>query len=262
VDAASGGFIAPFIQPDLEWDFRLPLVKSINTSGHKFGLVFAGIGWIIFREPQDLPADLVFHVNYLGGDQASFTLNFSKGAGTILAQYYQFVRLGFDGYKAVMINSMATSEYLRNRLMETGRFDIIDKANMPLVAFALKDDSSFSVFDLQERLKGHGWIVPAYTCPTGATNLKIMRVVVKQNFSYDMADLLIKDIQAAFVYLDHAHPANKEIHEAATKKAWVAQHQWRVQHNTVRVQETPQTTANKSEPVMHKDTGNKTTGVC
>jgi len=127
---------------------------------------------------------------------------------------------------------------------------------MPLVAFALKDDSLYTVFDLQERLKARGWIVPAYTCPTGATSLKIMRVVVKQNFSCEMADLLIKDFKAAFVYLDHVHSANKEIHEVATKKAWVAQHHWRVLRNTVHV------AANKSEPVMHKDTGNKTTGIC
>ena len=122
VDAASGGFIAPFLTPELLWDFRLPLVKSINASGHKFGLVYAGIGWIIFREAKDLPENLVFHVNYLGGDQASFTLNFSKPASTVVGQYFNFVRLGFDGYRAVMQNSMESAAYLRSKLQKNGQF--------------------------------------------------------------------------------------------------------------------------------------------
>eukprot|EP01094_Clydonella_sp_ATCC50884_P003892 TRINITY_DN129_c0_g1_i5.p1 TRINITY_DN129_c0_g1~~TRINITY_DN129_c0_g1_i5.p1 ORF type:complete len:499 (+),score=164.85 TRINITY_DN129_c0_g1_i5:99-1595(+) len=188
VDAASGGFIAPFTAPDLVWDFRLPLVKSINVSGHKFGLVYAGIGWILFRERGDLPDGLVFHVNYLGGDQASFTLNFSKSAACIVAQYYQLVRLGHEGYKAIVENGMAAAAYLREGLVETGKFSVVDRAHMPLVAFSLKDSSKYTVFDLQDRLRGRGWIVPAYTCPSGACDLAIMRVVVKQNFSMDMAD--------------------------------------------------------------------------
>eukprot|EP01123_Difflugia_compressa_P012589 TRINITY_DN543_c6_g1_i1.p1 TRINITY_DN543_c6_g1~~TRINITY_DN543_c6_g1_i1.p1 ORF type:complete len:465 (-),score=60.43 TRINITY_DN543_c6_g1_i1:41-1366(-) len=221
VDAASGGFIAPFIQPDLLWDFRLPLVKSINASGHKFGLVFAGIGWVLFREPHDLPEDLVFHVNYLGGYQSSFTLNFSKGASTVLAQYYQFLRLGFHGYKAVVTNCMSNSQYLRKKLIETKKIYIVDKECMPLVAFSLIDDSSCSVFDLQSRLKARGWIVPAYACPTGATTLKIMRVVVKQNFSCDMADLLVKDIISALDYFEH-YPVPKPSSPDTARAAFYA----------------------------------------
>eukprot|EP01126_Amoeba_proteus_P054424 TRINITY_DN6695_c0_g2_i14.p1 TRINITY_DN6695_c0_g2~~TRINITY_DN6695_c0_g2_i14.p1 ORF type:complete len:366 (+),score=69.53 TRINITY_DN6695_c0_g2_i14:611-1708(+) len=202
VDAASGGFIAPFINPDLVWDFRLPLVKSINLSGHKFGLVYAGIGWVIFREKSDLPDDLVFHVNYLGGDQASFTLNFSKGASNVLAQYYQILRLGYEGYKSVMENSMSNANYLRSRLEETGHFKIHDKGHMPLVAFSLVNCGDLSVFDLQDRLRGRGWVVPAYNCPSGARGLSIMRIVVKQNFTCDLVDLLLEDIINIF---KHAH---------------------------------------------------------
>ncbi|RLN38382.1 hypothetical protein BBO99_00009263 [Phytophthora kernoviae] len=134
VDAASGGFIAPFISPDL-------LVKSINVSGHKFGLVYAGMGWAIWREKEDLPDDLVFHVNYLGGDQLSFTLNFSKGADNVVAQYYNLLRFGFDGYRRTMEASIENADYLRKALEDTELFDIVDKAHTPLVAFALKDTS-------------------------------------------------------------------------------------------------------------------------
>ncbi|CAK4508322.1 unnamed protein product [Aphanomyces euteiches] len=202
VDAASGGFIAPFINPELEWDFRLPLVKSINASGHKFGLVYAGIGWALWREPSDLPDDLVFHVNYLGGDQASFTLNFSKGAGNVVAQYYNFMRLGREGYRLIMACGMHTAEHLRDRLRETGLFNIVDKAHMPLVAFSLKDSSKYTCFDIQDKVRSRGWILPAYTCPKEAESLVIMRVVVKQNFTQPMADMLVQDIVRAVEYLE------------------------------------------------------------
>ncbi|KAJ3351131.1 hypothetical protein HDU83_009210 [Entophlyctis luteolus] len=191
VDAASGGFIAPFTDPDLLWDFRLPNVKSINVSGHKFGLVYAGIGWALWREPQDLPEELVFHVNYLGGDQASFTLNFSKGASTVIGQYYNLIRFGKSGYRDIMSVGMENAAYLRSQIEAMGIFDIVDKQHMPLVAFALKDASKYTVFDLQDRMKHEGWIIPAYTCSKGAEGLAIMRVVVKQNFSRELADLLV-----------------------------------------------------------------------
>ncbi|RHY61133.1 hypothetical protein DYB30_006143 [Aphanomyces astaci] len=202
VDAASGGFIAPFLNPELVWDFRLPLVKSINVSGHKFGLVYAGIGWALWREPADLPEDLVFHVNYLGGDQAAFTLNFSKGAGTILAQYYNFIRMGREGYRLIMDAGMNTAEYLRCRLSDTGLFDIVDKAHMPLVAFALKNSDKYTCFDIQDKVRSRGWILPAYTCPRGAESLVIMRVVVKQNFTRPMADMLVEDIARTIEFLE------------------------------------------------------------
>jgi glutamate decarboxylase len=205
VDAASGGFIAPFLNPELEWDFRLPNVKSINVSGHKFGLVYAGMGWALWREPSDLPEDLVFHVNYLGGDQQSFTLNFSKGAGNVIAQYYNILRFGFDGYRRIMEASMENAEYLRSSLVATGRFRIVDKKHMPLVAFTLLDSSHFTCFDIQDKLRSRGWIVPAYTCSRGAESLVIMRVVVKQNFAYHMANMLVTDILKAIDALEKHH---------------------------------------------------------
>lgn len=178
VDAASGGFIAPFLNPSLEWDFRLPLVRSINASGHKFGLVYAGIGWLCFRGKKDLPEDLVFHVNYLGGDQSSFTLNFSRGASQIVGQYYNFLRLGKEGYREVMANAMENAKYLRSALLATGKVDIVDKQHMPLVAFSLKTEGiPYTVFEIQDKLRARGWIVPAYTCSHGAESLAIMRVV-------------------------------------------------------------------------------------
>ncbi|KAG1703490.1 hypothetical protein DVH05_007437 [Phytophthora capsici] len=193
------------IPPDLEWDFRLPNVKSINVSGHKFGLVYAGMGWALWREPEDLPDDLVFHVNYLGGDQSSFTLNFSKGAGNVVAQYYNMLRFGFEGYRRIMAASMENAEQLREALVATGHFTIVDKQHMPLVAFALIDSSRYTCFDIQDKLKARGWIVPAYTCSSGAESMVIMRVVVKQNFSSHMANMLVKDILKAIETLEQEY---------------------------------------------------------
>jgi len=250
VDAASGGFIAPFLTPDLIWDFRLPRVKSINASGHKFGLVFAGVGWVLFRENHDLPEDLVFHVNYLGGDQESFTLNFSKSAATILGQYYQIIRLGREGFRSVMETGMKNAAYLRRRIHETGRFSIVDKGHMPLVAFRLKDTSKCTVFHLQDKLRSRGWIVPAYTCPRGAKDVAIMRVVVKQNFSCDMADLLVEDFLAALDYFD-THPTAeiKSFDRSATDrsgaKRQVSQSVFAIGHDAT-----------------HAKSGNTTRGVC
>ncbi|XP_063930553.1 uncharacterized protein LOC135142734 [Zophobas morio] len=203
VDAASGGFIAPFLNPDLVWDFRLPLVKSINTSGHKFGLVYPGVGWALWRERKDLPDDLIFHVNYLGGDQATFTFNFSKPAGQIVAQYYQLIRLGKSGYRSILETGMKNAEYLRDGLREMGLFDIVDKAHMPLVAFSLKDNhAKYSLFDVQDRLKACGWIVPAYRCPIESKEFIVSRVVVKQNMTRHMCDMLIKDVKNAISSLE------------------------------------------------------------
>ena len=101
VDGASGAFVAPFIDPDLEWDFRLPRVASINTSGHKYGLVYPGVGWIVWRDAAALPEDLIFWVNYLGDNMPTFALNFSRPGAQVVAQYYNFLRLGFEGYRKV-----------------------------------------------------------------------------------------------------------------------------------------------------------------
>lgn len=196
VDAASGGFVAPFIWPDLEWDFRLPLVKSINVSGHKYGLVYAGVGWVVWRTKEDLPDELIFHINYLGSDQPTFTLNFSKGSSQIIAQYYQFIRLGFEGYKRVMENCLENARVLREGLEKTGRFDIVSKdKGVPLVAFSLKDSSKHTVFEIAESLRRFGWIIPAYTMPANAQHVAVLRVVVREDFNRSLAERLISHIE-------------------------------------------------------------------
>lgn len=203
VDAASGGFIAPFVFPDLEWDFRLPLVKSINVSGHKYGLVYAGIGWAIWRGKEDLPEELVFHVNYLGADQPTFTLNFSKGASQVIAQYYQLVRLGFEGYRDIMRNCIENAKALREGLDKLGRFDFLSKdVGVPLVAFSLKDRSQHDEYEVSDALRRYGWIVPAYTMAPDAQEVTLLRVVVREDFSRQLADRLIVDMKKALEYLD------------------------------------------------------------
>ncbi|KAL2634665.1 hypothetical protein R1flu_006144 [Riccia fluitans] len=196
VDAASGGFIAPFLYPDLEWDFRLPLVRSINVSGHKYGLVYAGIGWVVWRSKDDLPEELIFHINYLGADQASFTLNFSKGASQIIAQYYQFIRLGFEGYRCIMQNCKDNADALKNGIVKTGLFNILSKdQGVPVVAFSLKDTSNFNEYDLSAQLRSTGWIVPAYTMAPDCKHVTLLRVVVREDFSRTMCERLLWDLQ-------------------------------------------------------------------
>ncbi|XP_002263081.1 glutamate decarboxylase [Vitis vinifera] len=203
VDAASGGFIAPFLHPDLEWDFRLPLVKSINVSGHKYGLVYAGVGWVVWRTKDDLPEELIFHINYLGSDQPTFTLNFSKGSSQIIAQYYQFIRLGFEGYKNIMTNCMDNANVLKQGLVETGRFEIVSKdIGVPLVAFSLKDTSNYTVFDISNNLRRYGWIIPAYTMPPDAEHIAVLRVVVREDFSRSLAERLLSDIEKVMREMD------------------------------------------------------------
>ncbi|XP_058108453.1 glutamate decarboxylase 1-like [Magnolia sinica] len=204
VDAASGGFIAPFLYPDLEWDFRLPLVKSINVSGHKYGLVYAGIGWVIWRSKEDLPEELIFHINYLGADQPTFTLNFSKGSSQVIAQYYQLIRLGFEGYRNIMENCQEQAMVLKEGLEKTGRFNIVSKDNgVPLVAFSLKDNTRHDEFEISEYLRRFGWIVPAYTMPPDAQHVTVLRVVVREDFSRTLAERLVIDIQKVLHELDH-----------------------------------------------------------
>uniref|UniRef100_A0A0D6QS93 Glutamate decarboxylase n=1 Tax=Araucaria cunninghamii TaxID=56994 RepID=A0A0D6QS93_ARACU len=203
VDAASGGFIAPFLYPELEWDFRLPLVRSINVSGHKYGLVYAGVGWAIWRSKQDLPEDLIFHINYLGTDQPTFTLNFSKGANQIIAQYYQLIRLGFEGYKMIMENCRSNARRLTEALESTGRFKILSKdVGVPVVAFSLKDRSQHDEYDIADHLRKFGWIVPAYTMAPDLQHITLLRVVVREDFSRTLAERLAGDIEKVLLELE------------------------------------------------------------
>ncbi|KAI3917768.1 hypothetical protein MKW98_021530 [Papaver atlanticum] len=203
VDAASGGFIAPFIYPEIEWDFRLPLVKSINVSGHKYGLVYAGIGWAIWRTKEDLPEELIFHINYLGTDQPTFTLNFSKGSSQIIAQYYQLIRLGVEGYRNIMENCAENAIVLKTGIEKIDRFNIVSKdKGVPLVAFSLKDHTHYTEFDISDMLRRFGWIVPAYTMPADAQHITVLRVVIREDFSRTLAERLVLDISKVLQELD------------------------------------------------------------
>jgi len=202
VDGASGAFVAPFVRSDVEWDFRLEQVKSINASGHKYGLVYPGIGWLVMKDKHNLPDELVFRITYLGGEMTNYSLNFSKSSSSIIAQYYNFIRLGKSGYADIMTNMMENSRYLAEKLHDTGKFGIINKQKtLPLVAVRLKD-AAFNVFQLSDKLRQKGWIVPAYYLPENAQDVAVMRMVVKENFSRDMVELLFTDVMEAYHSLE------------------------------------------------------------
>jgi len=198
IDAASGGFVAPFLQPDLEWDFRLPNVRSINVSGHKYGLVYPGIGFVVWQSEDDLPEELIFHVNYLGGDMPTFTLNFSRPGNQVVGQYYNFVRLGRSGYTRVMKALQGITLSLSSRIADIGPFSIIsDGSAIPVLSFEITGDVPYTVFDVSDRLRYHGWQVPAYTMPDNATDVAVLRIVVREGFTMDLAGALINDLRSA-----------------------------------------------------------------
>src|SRR6201996_3449181 len=193
VDGASGGFVAPFLDPDLVWDFRLPRVQSINASGHKYGLVYPGVGWAVWRDREALPRDLVFNVNYLGGNMPTFALNFSRPGSEVIAQYFMFVSLGANGYRAVQKGSSAVAQHLAREIAEMGPYWLLtDGSELPVFAFALKPEvTNYTVFDVSSRLREQGWLVPAYTFPENRQDLSVLRVVVRAGMSHDMADLFL-----------------------------------------------------------------------
>ena len=199
VDGASGGMIAPFCDPELVWDFRLPRVTSINTSGHKYSLVYPGVGWIVWRDADALPEELVFRVNYLGGNMPTFALNFSRPGSQVVAQYYNFIRLGFDGYRRVQQQCRDIAMRLSAKIAAIGPFRLLtDGSQLPVFAFTLADDvNKYSVFDVSAALREGGWLVPAYSFPANRTDLAALRVVVRNGFSHDMADALVDDLKRA-----------------------------------------------------------------
>ncbi len=196
VDAASGGFVVPFIFPELKWDFRLSHVKTINVSGHKYGLVYPGVGFLIFRDKIDLPEELIFDVNYLGGIMPTYNLNFSKGASTVIGQYFNLLNLGREGYEALMHVLMVNTNYLSNMMEKSGKFRIINKESkvLPLVAFELDQSVPFDVFTLSNRMRERGWIIPAYTLPKNAEERAIMRIVIRLNLSREQINILYNDL--------------------------------------------------------------------
>ncbi|MFD9126293.1 glutamate decarboxylase [Kitasatospora sp. NPDC059571] len=196
VDGASGGMIAPFLDPDLPWDFRQPRVASINTSGHKYGLVYPGVGWALWRDKAALPDELVFHVNYLGGDMPTFALNFSRPGAEVVAQYYTFLRLGHDGFRAVQQACRDVAVRLADGIEALGAFHMLTRGDqLPVFAFTTgPDETGWDVFDLSRRLRERGWLVPAYTFPENRTDLAVLRIVCRNGFSQDLADLLLADL--------------------------------------------------------------------
>jgi glutamate decarboxylase len=211
VDAASGGFTAPFCAPDLVWDFRLPRVKSISTSGHKFGLAPLGVGWIIWRDRGELPDDLIFHVNYLGGDMPVFQINFSRPAGQVVAQYYEFLRLGREGYRRVHMACYETGQMLAERIPELGPFELLCTSDpltgIPTVTWRIKEgqDPGYTLFDLADRLRTSGWQVPAYTLTGEASDIAVQRILVRQGVTRDLASILLRDFREAIAHFDK-HP--------------------------------------------------------
>lgn len=218
VDGASGGFLAPFCAPDLVWDFRLPRVRSINASGHKFGLAPLGVGWVMWREEADLPEEMIFWVNYLGGNMKDIALNFSRPGGQIVCQYYNFLRLGREGYAKVHGACYDSAAYLARELEGMGPFEIVFDGNrakgIPAVSWKLKDgaDTQFTLFDLADRLRVRGWQVPAYTLPAHCEDQAIQRILVRNGVSRDLCSMLIEDIRSALDHLD-AHPRKTPLGE-------------------------------------------------
>ncbi len=219
VDGASGAFVAPFIDTDLEWDFRLPRVASINASGHKYGLVYPGVGWIIWRDAQSLPEDLIFWVNYLGDNMPTFALNFSRPGAQIVGQYYNFLRLGFSGFQNIQGYSREVATSLSARIEQIEPFKLITRGDeLPVFAFTLEDGiDNFTVFDVSNALRERGWQVPAYTFPANRTDLAALRVVVKRGFTHDLADMLLSDLQRDLPRLQkQAEP----VHDASTASSF------------------------------------------
>jgi glutamate decarboxylase len=209
VDGASGAFLAPFMQPELLWDFRLPRVKSINASGHKFGLAPLGVGWALWREKEDLPKELIFEVNYLGGNMPTFALNFSRPGGEVICQYYNFLRLGKDGYREIQNGCFELGRYLAEKIAELGPFKIIydGRGGIPGLCWELKDPESanFTLYDFADLMRERGWQVPAYSMPPNREDLVIQRILVRHGFTQDMADELLLEMQDALRQLAE-HP--------------------------------------------------------
>jgi glutamate decarboxylase len=218
VDGASGGFLAPFTAPDVVWDFRLDRVKSINTSGHKFGLAPLGVGWIVWRDKEELPDELVFDVNYLGGNMPTFALNFSRPGGQIVAQYYNFLRLGREGYRKVHQSCYDTAQFLAAEIAALGPFEIVFDGDplrgIPAVSWKLREgvEHPFTLFDLADRLRTSGWQVPAYSMPAHREDLAVQRILVRQGFSRDLGELLMSDYRSALSHLE-AHPVSSPLSE-------------------------------------------------
>ncbi|MGP9503021.1 glutamate decarboxylase [Specibacter sp. AOP5-B1-6] len=213
VDAASGGFIAPFLDEGLLWDFKLDRVKSINSSGHKYGLVYPGVGWVLWRSAEELPADLIFSVDYLGGSMPTFALNFSRPAAQVIAQYYTLVRYGFDGFRGIQQRSRDIAVAIADGVEALGPFTLLSRGGeLPVLAFKLTTPDAWSVYDLSHELRSFGWIVPAYPMPEGMADVDVLRVVVRNGFTFDLAGMFLADLAKSVERLSGRQPARVAFH--------------------------------------------------
>ncbi|KAK5942630.1 hypothetical protein PMZ80_005195 [Knufia obscura] len=255
VDAASGGFVAPFVNPNLKWDFQLEKVVSINVSGHKYGLVYPGVGWVVWRSPEFLPQELIFNINYLGADQASFTLNFSKGASHVIAQYYQMIRLGKRGYRSIMLNLTRTADYLQQQLEALGFIAMSPGhgRSLPLVAFRIDPDEQygFDEFAIAHQLRERGWVVPAYTMAPHSEKMKMMRVVVREDFSKQRCDALVTDIKMALSTLTQMDKDQVEKYKSHIEDHTRARHGHKkgIKHENLKDNHSLQAKHDKSHPI-------------
>ena len=203
MDAASGGFVAPFCDEDLEWDFRVPRVQSINASGHKYGLVYPGVGWIIWRDHEALPQDLIFDVEYLGGHMPTFALNFSRPGAQVVAQYFMFLRLGREGYRRIQETCCETASWIAGQVDSMEQFELVSQEpGIPVVAFKIVGDRGYTVYDVSETLRTRGWLVPAYPMPPDMQDISVLRVVVRNGLSRDLAGILVDDLKSAVERLE------------------------------------------------------------
>lgn len=213
VDAASGGFVAPFVEPDLVWDFRIPRVRSINGSGHKYGMAPLGVGWVVWQDKTDLPEDLIFYVNYLGGNMPTFALNFSRPGGQIISQYYLFLRLGREGYRRIHQNAYDIAQYIGREIQKLGPYELFfdgdSKKGIPAISWVIKNGATpgYSLFDLSDRLRTRGWQAAAYTMLPNITHIVVMRLLIRHGFSRDMADMLLEDFKRAIEHLQKHTPS-------------------------------------------------------
>jgi glutamate decarboxylase len=204
VDAASGGFVAPFVQPELEWDFRIPRVQSINASGHKYGLVYPGVGWALWRNPEALPKELIFNVNYLGGNMPTFALNFSRPGSEVIAQYYMFAAFGREGYRRIIQGAQDVAVQLSSAIAQLGPYELLSEGReLPVFAFRLKEYvKNYTVFDVSDRMRMNGWLIPAYTFPKDLEDMAVLRIVVRSGMTSDLADYLIENLEQETNFLE------------------------------------------------------------
>ncbi len=203
VDAASGGLYLPFIKPDIIWDFRLNNVISINASGHKSGLTYPGIGWILFKNNLHVEQEILFDVAYLGGSVSTMGINFSHSASHIVAQYYNFSRFGFSGYKKIHQKTHDVAKYIYTELKKLNIFSFINHAeNMPVLCYSLKENVNFNLYALSDELLKNSWQVPTYELPCNLEKITIQRIVIRADLSFEYAQNLINDIKNAVVKLE------------------------------------------------------------